>query len=88
MYLNLKMQIWRSGIRQNRLAQILGIDEALLSKIVNGYRLPKPEMRSQIAKVLQHDEAWLFSAAVPEEASSRNNSDEPEPKVEMGGAGE
>jgi transcriptional regulator with XRE-family HTH domain len=60
-YLNLKLQIFRSGIRQNRLAQILGMDEALLSKIVNGYRLPKPEIRSQIAKILQHDEEWLFA---------------------------
>jgi transcriptional regulator with XRE-family HTH domain len=79
-YLNLKMQIWRSGIRQNRLAQMLGIDEALLSKIVNGYRLPKPEMRSQIAKVLQHDEAWLFSTSEPAEVSSSNHEDKAEPK--------
>lgn len=85
MYLNLKMQIWRSGIRQNRLAQILGIDEALLSKIVNGYRLPKPEMRSQIAKILQHDEAWLFTAVVPDEASAADSNVEHGAKAESGG---
>jgi transcriptional regulator with XRE-family HTH domain len=85
MYLNLKMQIWRSGIRQNRLAQLLGIDEALLSKIVNGYRMPKPETRSQIAKILQHDEAWLFTAAAPKEASSVDSDVEPRANAESGG---
>jgi transcriptional regulator with XRE-family HTH domain len=63
MYLNLKMQIWRSGLRQNRLAQMLGVDEALLSKIVNGYRLPNAHMRAQIAKLLCRDEEWLFAVA-------------------------
>ena len=63
MYLNLKMQIWRSGLRQNRLAQMLDMDEALLSKIVNGYRSPNPHLRAQIAKLLHRDEEWLFSAA-------------------------
>src|SRR5690349_15397520 len=36
MYLNLKLQLWKTGIRQNRLARILEIDETALSKIVNG----------------------------------------------------
>jgi transcriptional regulator with XRE-family HTH domain len=61
MYPNLKLQLWRSGMRQNRLAQLIGIHETLLSKIVNGFREPNPELRSRIAAVLESDEAWLFS---------------------------
>ena len=41
---------------------MLGVDEALLSKIVNGYRMPNAHMRAQIAKALCRDEEWLFSA--------------------------
>src|SRR4051794_26455163 len=40
MYPNLKLQLWKTGIRQNRLAQLLGIHETLLSRILNGYREP------------------------------------------------
>ena len=62
MYPNLKLQIWRTGIRQNRLAKLMGIDEALLSKIVNGFRHPNPAVRAQIASLLHSDEAWLFES--------------------------
>ncbi len=65
MYPNLKLQLWRSGIRQNRLAQLLGIDETLLSKIVNGFRQPNPQIRARIAAILQCDEAWLFTCEMP-----------------------
>lgn len=60
MYPNLKFQIWRSGMRQNRLAQILELDETTLSRIVNGFRKPGPEMKARIAAALQSDEGWLF----------------------------
>jgi len=60
MYPNLKMHLWKSGIRQNRLAQMLEIDETLLSRILNGYREPSPEMRKKISEVLRSDEGWLF----------------------------
>ncbi len=63
MYPNLKVQLWKSGIRQNRLAQMLGIDEAALSKIVNGYREPGAALRKSIAELLQSDEGWLFRRA-------------------------
>jgi transcriptional regulator with XRE-family HTH domain len=62
-YPNLKLQLWRSGIRQNRLAQLIGIDETLLSRIVNGFRAPDPIVRAQIASVLSADESWLFATA-------------------------
>lgn len=60
MYPNLKLQLWRSGIRQNRLAHMLGMDETALSKIINGYREPGAELRRFIASILEGDEDWLF----------------------------
>ncbi len=61
MFVNLKLCIWQSGLRQNRLAQALNIDEALLSKIINGYREPTAAQRRSIAALLQKDEEWLFA---------------------------
>jgi transcriptional regulator with XRE-family HTH domain len=61
MYLNLKVSIWQSGLRQNRLAQALNLDEALLSRIINGFREPTPAQRTSIARALQKDESWLFA---------------------------
>jgi transcriptional regulator with XRE-family HTH domain len=61
MFPNLKMRLWTSGIRQNRLAQILMVHETLLSKVINGYREPKAELRRRIADILGADEQWLFA---------------------------
>ena len=60
MYPNLKLQLWMTGIRQNRLAKMLDLDETTLSKIVNGFRQPTPEVRGRIASALKSDESWLF----------------------------
>lgn len=60
MYPNLKLQLWRTGIRQNLLAKMLDLDETVLSKIVNGYREPNPELRAKIATLLKREESWLF----------------------------
>ena len=65
MYPNLKLQLWRTGIRQNRLAQSLGMDETILSKIVNGFREPSAQMREKIALLLKSDEQWLFERTEP-----------------------
>jgi transcriptional regulator with XRE-family HTH domain len=59
-YPNLKLRIYTSGIRQNRLARMLGIDEAHLSRIINGFRQPSGDIREQIATILQSDQEWLF----------------------------
>jgi transcriptional regulator with XRE-family HTH domain len=72
MYPNLKLQMWRSGIRQNRLARILKVDETILSRIVNGFRKPCPEMKARIAQVLNTDQDWLF-----EEIEWKNSEQEP-----------
>ncbi len=60
MFPNLKLQIFRSGSHQNRLAKAVGIDETVLSKIIHGYRQPTTEQRKILAGYLAADEAWLF----------------------------
>lgn len=60
MYPNLKLEIFRRGIHQNRLARTLGINEAILSKIIHGYREPSESQRKLIADYFQMDESWLF----------------------------
>ena len=63
MYPNLKLQLWAMGMRQNRLAQSLGMDESIVSKIINGFRTPSPEVRARIATLLHSDAEWLFESA-------------------------
>jgi transcriptional regulator with XRE-family HTH domain len=63
MYPNLRIQLWKSGIRQNRLAKMLEMDETLLSRIMNGFRQPSPECRQRISALLQSEEDWLFQIA-------------------------
>lgn len=78
MYPNLKLQLWMSGIRQNRLAKMLDLDETTLSKIVNGFRQPTPEVRGRIASALKSDESWLFQTVaekLAEEERSRSAAD-------------
>ena len=79
MYPNLKLQMWRSGIRQNRLAKMLEMDETILSKIVNGFRAPNLQTRTRIAEFLQSDEEWLFEPARPGEMPSMVNTGSPIP---------
>src|SRR5690349_19430953 len=77
MYRNLKLQIWRLGTRQNRLAQMAGIHETLLSKIVNGFREPDAETRTRLAKLLKCDAEWLFAQEMSEvEIKQDQDSDE------------
>ncbi len=59
-YPNLKLRVYTTGMRQNRLAKLVGIDEAYLSRIINGVRVPGKHMREQIAQVLGCDADWLF----------------------------
>jgi transcriptional regulator with XRE-family HTH domain len=73
MYPNLKLQLWKSGMRQNRLAQLVGIHETLLSKIVNGFRVPDAGVRSRIALALGSDAEWLFACHGAVESSPGTN---------------
>jgi transcriptional regulator with XRE-family HTH domain len=59
-YPNLKLRMYTTGIRQNRLARLLGIHEASLSRIMNGFREPTGDIRSHLAAILQSDPEWLF----------------------------
>ena len=76
MYPNLKLQLFKTGMRQNRLAQRLGLDESILSKLINGFRAPTPELREKIASLLHSDPEWLFQEAEvprsPGESGSRS----------------
>jgi transcriptional regulator with XRE-family HTH domain len=60
MYPNLKLQIFKAGIHQNRLARVLGIGETALSKIINGYREPSEIERQKLSEYLSADPEWLF----------------------------
>lgn len=66
-YVNFKTRLFSLGIKQNRLAQRLGIDEAHLSRIINGYRTPTPPIRAKAAELLQCDSDWLFEETSLEE---------------------
>jgi len=59
-YPNLKLRMYTTGIRQNRLARMLGIHEASLSRIMNGFREPTGDVRVHLAEILQSDPDWLF----------------------------
>jgi transcriptional regulator with XRE-family HTH domain len=62
-YPNLKLRVYTTGMRQNRLAKLVGIDEAYLSRIINGVRVPGKQMQEQIAQILDCDAEWLFQQA-------------------------
>jgi len=70
-YPNLKLHMYTTGMRQNRLAKLVGIDEAYLSRIINGIRVPRQQMQQEIAKALGRDAGWLFERTTVE--ASRNS---------------
>jgi len=72
MYANLRVELWKAGLRQNKLAKMLEMDETLLSRIVNGYRQPSPEFRKRISALLKSDEEWLFQVENPEDPERPN----------------
>ena len=69
MYPNLKLQIFKRSVRQNRLAKQIGISDAILSKIINGYREPSETERKVLSAYLDADENWLFEKFDGEPAS-------------------
>jgi transcriptional regulator with XRE-family HTH domain len=71
MYPNLKLQLFRSSVRQNFLARAVGIDESVLSKIIHGYREPSKGQRQLLANYLGVEESWLFEKF---EVASRTHS--------------
>jgi len=65
MYPNLKLAIFKKGIHQNLLARNLGLNEAILSKIIRGNREPSDSQREMLARYLEADESWLFEKYEP-----------------------
>jgi transcriptional regulator with XRE-family HTH domain len=76
-YPNLKLRVYTTGMRQNRLARLVGIDEAYLSRIINGVRVPGKQMQEQIAQVLGCDAAWLFEQTTIKVAADNSEKDNP-----------
>lgn len=72
-YPNLKLRVYTTGMRQNRLAKLVGIDEAYLSRIINGVRVPGKQMQEQIAQVLGCDAEWLFQQTTIQVPVSERN---------------
>jgi len=72
MYPNLKLQIFKRGVRQNHLAKQVGISDPILSKIIHGYRLPTEAERKLLAACLEADENWLFEKFEAEAAPAAN----------------
>jgi transcriptional regulator with XRE-family HTH domain len=60
MYPNLKLAIFKRGLRQSQLAKDLGISDGSLSKIIHGFREPSDGQREWLARYLDADEIWLF----------------------------
>jgi transcriptional regulator with XRE-family HTH domain len=66
-YPNLKLRMYTTGIRQNRLARMLGIHEASLSRIMNGFREPTGDIRVHLGR----DPAERSGLAVLQDADQR-----------------
>jgi transcriptional regulator with XRE-family HTH domain len=60
MYPNLKLAIFKQGLRQNHLAREVGIHEVALSKIIHGVREPSLSQRLRLSEYLHAEESWLF----------------------------
>jgi transcriptional regulator with XRE-family HTH domain len=73
MYPNLKLQMWRSELRQTRLAQMIQLDETTLSRIVNGFRQPCPAIKARIAAALNCDLEWLFEESINQNTFDRQH---------------
>ena len=73
MFTNLKLELWRKGIRQNRFARMLEVDETMLSKIINGFREPNQDLRMRIATLLECDESWLFDGTADKTGAERRS---------------
>ena len=56
----LKAAIVESGLKQTWIARKIGIDPAVLSGIVAGYRIPTVEQQEDIAGILSYGVGDLF----------------------------
>lgn len=58
---NLLVYLAVHQIRQNRIARDLEIDEAVFSRVINGYREPTAELKTKLSGYLGVDPRWLFA---------------------------
>jgi len=68
MVTELKMERTRSGIKQWRLASLIGISQTELSHYESGRRRCPADLRNRIAKVLEVNVEELFPVGFDEEA--------------------
>ena len=73
MNLKLKMQILKLGKRQVALAQEIGVPEAVLSKIVNGWIQPGDDLKERIAGALNCELREIFSDSERESCETTAN---------------
>ncbi len=52
MYLDVKLEIVRKGLRQWQIAQELGVPESKLSKFLNGHGVLRPEEVQKLTAIL------------------------------------
>ena len=57
---NLRVYLVVQRVNQARLAQKIGVDPALLCRMVNGFREPSPKVRHNLSLELGVDKSWLF----------------------------
>lgn len=60
-HLRIRLALWTQGRTQADLAEQLGVDPAVVSRIVNGRVRPSAEQRQMIAAFLRVPEGELFA---------------------------
>lgn len=56
----IKISLYKKGLTQQELASKLGLSEASISRICNGWKLPNEELKTKIAKLLQRKVEFLW----------------------------
>jgi transcriptional regulator with XRE-family HTH domain len=51
---------------------MVNLDETILSRIVNGFRKPAPEVKAKIAAALNSNQDWLFEEVEAERLTPRS----------------
>ena len=63
---------------------MLQIDETILSKILNGFREPSPELKLKLASLLQCDPVWLFEKQINPLHGEDADGNPPSPVISTG----
>jgi transcriptional regulator with XRE-family HTH domain len=60
MNIRLKSQILRRGLSQLQIARELGLNDSYISRIVHGWVIPTPEIKSKLANLLKCEIHEIF----------------------------